>query len=177
VGYKIYRGEALQIGTSATNLVFDTSFAGFHRLLISVSAYDAAGNNSGQIRLVKRDHSGRNIGPVIPFIAYPSSIAVGQSSTLFLTVTGSPAPTLSINCERWHGQRFFESSHGHNDLYAIRDHSGRRIGQPNGDVVTVDGKLSSQTPRFLPRVHDRAIRRRHFRLISYDSAAASDNVG
>ena len=46
-GYKIYRG-GVQIGTSATNSYSDTGLTASTQYTYTVSAYDAAGNNSSQ---------------------------------------------------------------------------------------------------------------------------------
>src|SRR5262249_50598665 len=96
-GYKIYR-NGTQVGTATGTTYTDTGLGSSTSYTYTVSAYDAAGNNSAQSAAVIGTTQTPQAGPVITsFTANPTSIGTGGSSTLSWSVSGNPAPTLSIN--------------------------------------------------------------------------------
>jgi len=96
--YKIYRNGS-QIGTSASTNYSDTGLSASTNYTYTVSAYDAANNEFTQSSSASTiTQSLPATSPVIStFTATPSSITTGQSSTLSWSVTGTPAPTVSID--------------------------------------------------------------------------------
>jgi chitodextrinase len=93
-GYKIFRNSTQIAATTVTNFT-DTSLAASTTYLYTVSAYDAAGNNSAQ-----SSSTSATTLPLPPpainfFSATPGSILAGQSSTLSWGVTNSTS--ISIN--------------------------------------------------------------------------------
>ncbi len=96
-GYKIYRGE-VQVGTSATNSYSDTGLSPSTTYSYTVSAYDAAGNNSAQSvaanATTQASGNGGGIINVGPADCSASAInaAINTASdgdTILLTCTGS----------------------------------------------------------------------------------------
>jgi len=97
-GYKVYRGGA-QIAITTATSYSDTGLAAATTYTYTVAAYDAAGDVSPQSAPASATTLGTGAqGPVISaFSATPATIVAGQSSTLSWSVSGSPAPSLSIN--------------------------------------------------------------------------------
>ena len=79
-GYKIYRGGT-QIATSATNSYSNTGLTASTQYSYTVSAYDAAGNNSAQSSSASATTPAVG-SPTATLSANPASITSGQSSTL-----------------------------------------------------------------------------------------------
>jgi len=98
-GYRVYRNGS-QVGAATGTTYDDTGLAASTTYSYTVSAYDAAGNNSAQSSAVLATTNGTVItsAPVITSFTSSSSLLTGgQSATLSWAVTGSPAPTLTIN--------------------------------------------------------------------------------
>src|SRR5262249_54053195 len=90
-GYKIYR-NGTQVGTATGTTYTDTGLGSSTSYTYTVSAYDAAGNNSAQSAAVIGTTQTPQAGPVITsFTANPTSIGTGGSSTLSWSVSGNPA--------------------------------------------------------------------------------------
>lgn len=102
-GYKIYRNGSL-IATSVTTSYSDTASLAAGSYTYTVSAYDAAGNNSSVSTgsTVTITGTPTVTAPVISFSASPISITTGSSATLAWSVTGSPTCTASVG---WAGSK------------------------------------------------------------------------
>ncbi|HTL17255.1 MAG TPA: DUF4038 domain-containing protein [Patescibacteria group bacterium] len=95
-GYQVFR-NGLIVGTSPANSYSDTGLAASTTYSYTVAAFDAAGNVSAQSASASATTQAASLAPTISqFSAAPSTINPGANSTLSWTVSGSPAPTLSI---------------------------------------------------------------------------------
>jgi fibronectin type 3 domain-containing protein len=106
-GYDVYRcggsgctpsSPAITQVTSGTSYS-DTNLTASTQYTYTVDAYDAAGNHSAQSSsaTAATQASSLTSPSISSFTANPSTITSGNSSTLSWTVSGNPAPTLSIN--------------------------------------------------------------------------------
>ena len=97
-GYRIYRG-GVQVGTASTTYYLDSGLAPATTYTYTVAAYDNAGNVSAQSAPASATTMGTGVQtPSISlFSTTPAAIVAGQSSTLAWSVSGIPAPTLSIS--------------------------------------------------------------------------------
>src|SRR5271157_5667725 len=91
-GYKIFRG-GVQVGTSATASYSDTGLTASTAYSYYVSAYDAAGNNSGNSNTASATTQAGNPVPTATISANPTSITSGQSSTLTWSSTNATSCT------------------------------------------------------------------------------------
>jgi chitodextrinase len=96
-GYKIYKNGS-QISTTASTSYQNTGLSAGTAYSYTISAYDAAGNNSTQSASASATTLATSTAPYISsFIATPSSIMIGNSAALSWVATGNPVPTFSIN--------------------------------------------------------------------------------
>ncbi len=94
-GYRIFRNGA-QVGAPAGLTYSDTGLSPLTGYSYTVAAYDATGNVSAQSASASATTLGQ--APTISsFIASPTAIVVGQSTKLSWSVSGTPAPTVSIS--------------------------------------------------------------------------------
>ena len=89
-GYKIFRGGT-QVGTSATNSFSNTGLSPATAYSYTVSAYDAAGNNSAPS--TSASATTLPLPPTVVVTASPQSIGAGDSSTLSWNSTGATSCT------------------------------------------------------------------------------------
>ena len=89
-GYKIFRG-GVQIGTSATNSYSNTGLSPATAYSYTVSAYDAAGNNSAQS--TSASATTLPLPPTAVISAAPQTIGSGDSSTLSWSSTNATSCT------------------------------------------------------------------------------------
>ena len=89
-GYKIFRG-GVQVGTATTNSYSDTGLSPSTAYTYTVSAYDAAGNNSAQ----SPSASATTLSPppTVVLSASPQSIGTGDSATLSWTSSNASSCT------------------------------------------------------------------------------------
>jgi len=92
VGYKIFR-NGTQVGTSTTNSFSNTGLTASTTYAYTVSAYDAAGNNSAQSTGVSVTTPANVPAPTVALTATPASITSGQSSTLSWSSTNATSCT------------------------------------------------------------------------------------
>ncbi len=96
-GYKIYR-NGLQVGTSVSTSYPDTGLNASTGYSYTTAAFDGAGNTSAQSSPVSATTNAAPASPTVSsFSATPTAITAGQSTTLAWSVSGNPAPALSIN--------------------------------------------------------------------------------
>jgi chitodextrinase len=91
-GYKIFRG-GVQVGTSATNSYGDTGLSPSTAYSYTVSAFDAAGNNSPASNAASATTQAGAPVPTATISANPTSITSGQSSTLTWSSTNATSCT------------------------------------------------------------------------------------
>jgi hypothetical protein len=89
-GYKIFRGGT-QVGASETNSFSDTGLTASTAYSYTVSAYDAAGNNSAQSSSVSA--TTLPLPPTVVISAAPQTIGSGDSSTLSWSSTDATSCT------------------------------------------------------------------------------------
>jgi len=105
-GYKIYR-NGTPVGTSATNSYANTGLTASTAYTYTVSAYDAAGNNSSQSLSRSVTTPAGTPAPVVTITASPASVASGGSSTLTWSSTNATSCTASGG---WSGSKAINGS-------------------------------------------------------------------
>ena len=94
-GYKIFR-NGTQIGTATAASFPDTGLSANTSYAYTVAAYDGSGNTSASSTAASATTAG--IAPSVnSFSATPATVKAGQSSTLAWSVSGTPAPSISID--------------------------------------------------------------------------------
>ena len=93
-GYKIFR-NGTQIATSATNSYSNTGLTASTAYRYTVSAYDAASNNSVQSTSVSVTTPAGTSAPTVTISASPTSVTSGGSSTITWSSTNATSCTAS----------------------------------------------------------------------------------
>ncbi len=131
-GYKIFRA-GVQVGTSATNAYTDTGLAPSTTYSYTVSAYDAAGNNSGQSSVIQATTKGDTTPPTVP---------------TGLSVTGTTASTVSLS---WNPST---------DNFGVAGYkiyrAGAQVGTSNITSYTDTGLATSTTYAYTVSAYDAA---------------------
>jgi hypothetical protein len=117
-GYRIFRG-GVQIGTSSTTSFADTSVSPFNSYSYTISAYDVAGNVSGQ-------SSAANALTYIPITNSSGNVLVGASS-LYVAQAACPNQTTCY----W----FVRKNYGNQaSLVSVQHTSSPACNNPSGGV-------------------------------------------
>ena len=96
-GYKICR-NGVQIGTTVGTTYPDTGLSASTAYSYTVAAFDGTGVTSAKSPAVQATTNAPPAAPTVnSFSAAPASVNAGQSSTLAWSVSGNPAPTVSID--------------------------------------------------------------------------------
>ena len=123
-GYKIFRGGT-QVGTSATNSYSDAGLTASTSYLYTVSAYDAAGNNSAQ--------SSSQIGTTGAVVGGINCDQATLQAAINSAVSGA---TINCNAGNWSGNASIPSSKGITINGNGSTHSGSISFTPNATVGT-----------------------------------------